>query len=136
GRIAVPVARPVQDGLLGLARAAAVPLKSVLLAAHLQVVSFLAGRRDVLTGLILNGRPEDVDGDRVIGTFNNTVPLRLELPEGTWQDLVGEAFRAEAELLPFRRYPFAQLKRDYGDRMQIDTAFNFTDFHIYEKFIG
>src|SRR6185369_17516807 len=67
----------VSAGLRKLARSAGVPLKSVLLAAHLRVLSVFSGQRDVLTGLVSNGRVEETDGERVLGLFLNTVPLRL-----------------------------------------------------------
>ena len=44
------------DGLKALARTAGVPLKSVLLAAHLRVLSVLSGCDDVLTGVVSHGR--------------------------------------------------------------------------------
>jgi len=61
--------------------AAAAPLKSLLLAAHLRVIAALTGTRDIVTGLVTNGRPEGADGDRVLGLYLNTAPLRVELPE-------------------------------------------------------
>jgi len=126
----VPVA--VLAGLQALARSAAVPLKSVLLAAHLRVVALLAGSPDVVTGVLANGRPEDADGDKILGTFLNALPLRRELGSGTWTDLARAAFDAERELLPFRRYPLAQLQREHGGRALFETAFNFTNFHVYQ----
>jgi hypothetical protein len=62
----------VSEGLRQLARRASVPLKSVLLAAHLRVLSLISGERDVVTGVVFNGRPETTDGERVIGMFLNT----------------------------------------------------------------
>ena len=55
------------------------PLKSVLLAGHLRVVSALAGATEVVTGLMANARPEAEDGARAVGLFLNTTPLRAEL---------------------------------------------------------
>src|SRR5262249_13561787 len=45
-----------------LARTAGVPLKSVLLAAHLKVLHLITGSNDVLTGVASHGRPETADG--------------------------------------------------------------------------
>ena len=89
---------PLSEGLHRLARASGVPVKSVLLAASLRVLAEHAGRTDVMTGLVVNGRPEKTDGDRASGLFLNTVPLRLDLAGGTWTDLLRHAFAAEAEV--------------------------------------
>jgi amino acid adenylation domain-containing protein len=131
-RLHVQIPAEVSDKLRSLARSLAVPLKSVLLAAHLKVMSYLNGRPDVLTGLLYTGRPETVDGEHVIGLFLNAAPLRMDLPGGTWEELAQKAFAAERELLPFRRYPLADLQRSYGRQPLFDTVFNFTHFHVYQ----
>ncbi|PYS93245.1 MAG: hypothetical protein DMF50_13750, partial [Acidobacteria bacterium] len=48
-RVDVPLAPEVSSALQRLAWSAGVPLKSVLLAAHMKVVGLLNGRRDVVT---------------------------------------------------------------------------------------
>ncbi|HVG19444.1 MAG TPA: amino acid adenylation domain-containing protein, partial [Blastocatellia bacterium] len=130
--LTVPISEELSEGLKQLARSLSVPVKSVLLAAHMKVMSLLSGQEDVLTGLVTNGRPEYEDGDKVLGLFLNTVPLRLRLTGGTWADLVRESFEAERELLPFRRYPLAQIQRSRGGQPLFDTDFNFMHYHVYE----
>jgi amino acid adenylation domain-containing protein len=125
----VPIPPDVVGGLRRLSREAGAPLKSVLLAAHLEAMRLLSGQPDVMTGIVANGREETRDGDRVLGLFLNTVPLGARLPDGTWVDLVREALRAERELLPFRRYPMAELQKQQG-RALFEAMFNFTNFHI------
>ncbi|HEX4457622.1 MAG TPA: amino acid adenylation domain-containing protein, partial [Polyangia bacterium] len=129
---AVPLAPETYAGLKRLARAAAVPLKSVLLAAHLRVVALVSGQRDVVTGLVTNGRPEVGDGERILGLFLNTVPLRFDVAPGSWTDLTRDVFAAERALLPHRRYPMAALQRQRGGGPLFTTAFNFTHFHVYD----
>ncbi|MDQ3802878.1 MAG: amino acid adenylation domain-containing protein, partial [Acidobacteriota bacterium] len=116
-----------------LASSAGVPLKTVLLAAHLKVLSVLGNQRDLITGLASNGRLEETDGDRVLGLFLNSLPLRARLRGGSWLELIRETFRAEQELQPFRRYPLAELQRRFGGGVPLfETLFNFVHFHVYE----
>jgi amino acid adenylation domain-containing protein len=122
-----------------LARAAAragVPLKSVLLAAHLRVLSALAGRRQVLTGLVANGRPEAEDGERVLGLFLNTLPLVARVEDGSWTELARAAFEAERETLPHRRFPLAEAQRVAGRAPLVDVAFNYIHFHVYHDLLA
>ncbi|WP_229547355.1 non-ribosomal peptide synthetase [Nostoc sp. CHAB 5836] len=126
----------VSQGLKQLSKATGVPLKSVLLAAHLRVLSFLTNQTDILTGLVSNGRLEDTDGERVLGLFLNTLPFRLKLLGGTWTDLVRQTFDTERECLSFRRYPLAELQRNFGGEPLFETAFNFIHFHVYQDIIG
>jgi amino acid adenylation domain-containing protein len=135
-RLEVPVSKEVSDGLKRLAQSTEVSLKSVLLAAHMKVLSLLTGQSDVLTGLLINGRPEKADGEQILGAFLNTVPLRVELGGGTWADLARRAFEAENELLPFRRYPIQELQRVHGAEGLFDTVFNYTHFHVADRLRG
>lgn len=120
-------------GLKRLARSAMVPLKSVLLAAHLRVMSVLSGQIDVVTGLVSNGRIEGNDGEQVLGLFLNTVPLRLKLSGGTWEALVRQVFAAEQAIWPYRRYPLAQIQKDMGGVTLFDVYFDYRHFHVYQR---
>lgn len=120
------------EGLKHLARLAGAPIKAVLLAAHLRILSLLTGQSDIVTGLVSNARPEGIDAERVLGLFLNTVPFRLSLNGGRWVDLVQETFKAEREMLPFRHYPMARIQRDRDGRPLFETVFNFTHFHVYQ----
>ncbi len=127
---------PLDTGLAGaleaVARQAGVPLKSVLLAAHLKLLGVLANQQDILCGLVTNGRLEEHDGERVLGLFLNTMPLRVELTARSWLDLARATFRAEREALPYRRFPLAEIQRMTGGQPLFETMFNFMHFHVYE----
>jgi amino acid adenylation domain-containing protein len=134
--LAVLIAPEISAGLKRLARMAAVPIKSVLLGAHLCVMRLFSGALDVISGLVINGRPETSDGERVLGLFLNTLPFRQRLPGGTWIELVEQTFAAEQALLPYRRYPLARLQQDFGGQALFETVFTFAHFHVYESLRG
>ena len=115
-----------------LAAALGVPLKTVALAAHLKILSVLGGQSDVLTGLVSHGRPEVEGGERIVGLFLNTLPLRLDVSEGSWSRLVRRTFELERDLLPYRRYPMAEIHRLEGGKPLFETIFNFVHFHVYQ----
>ena len=129
----VKIQDDVLAGLKRLAQDSGVPLKSVLLAAHQRVMAFLYGEMDIVSGLICNGRPEAVDGEKLIGLFLNTLPLRQQLGGGTWRKLVKETFVAEQQLLPHRRFPLAAIQKLMGGRQLFETAFDFVHFHVYSS---
>ncbi|HEY0734235.1 MAG TPA: amino acid adenylation domain-containing protein, partial [Herpetosiphonaceae bacterium] len=116
-----------------VAAALAVPLKSVVLAAHLRVLSLLSGQRQVLTGLVVNGRLETSDGARVLGLFLNTVPWSQRLPSGAWRTLIQATFAHEQTLLAVRRYPLAAIQAAFGAQPLFETAFNFIHFHVLRQ---
>jgi amino acid adenylation domain-containing protein/FkbM family methyltransferase len=113
--------------LRAVAQRAGAPLKSVLLAAHIVAVGLATGNSDVVTGLVTSCRPEEEDGDRVLGLFLNVVPVGATLGSGTWLDLVASAFAQDRDSLPHRRYPLAFIQRAAGGPL-FDTFFNFVRF--------
>ncbi|MEM9290625.1 MAG: amino acid adenylation domain-containing protein [Acidobacteriota bacterium] len=123
----------VSAALVRAAQELGLPLKSLLLAVHVAVMGRLTGEDDVLTGMLLNGRPEGPDAERTLGLFLNPVGLRLRLGNRSWAQLAQAAMDAERELLPHRRFPMAELLRSQGGELLFDGLFNFTHFHVYRE---
>ncbi|HEX5746348.1 MAG TPA: amino acid adenylation domain-containing protein [Archangium sp.] len=130
----VAISSELSQALKQVARNAGVPIKTVLLAAHVRVMGQLSAQRDVVTGLVCNGRPETADGDQVKGLFLNTLPFRMELEPGrSWRELLQETFRHERDLLPHRRFPLSEVQRAAPGVTLFETMFDFTHFHMYRK---
>ncbi|MGW4226950.1 amino acid adenylation domain-containing protein [Streptomyces bauhiniae] len=130
----VEFARGLSDRIVALANQLSVPVKNVLMAAHAKVLSLVSGEPDVMVGYEHSGRPEAEDATRAIGLFLNTVPFRVDAAEGTWEELIRQVYRSETDLLPARRYPMAQMKRDIGTQKELfETAFNFTHFYLLKQ---
>ena len=125
----------MSDELKKFARDAGVPLKSVVLAAHVKALSVLSGSEDVLTGLTSNGRVEGQGGEQVRGLFLNVVPFRFRAAGQTWRELVEEVFETEREMLPYRRYPMAALQQSLGIEARFETAFNYVHFHVVDALL-
>lgn len=136
GRTDVQISDSTSRGLRDLAMASGLSIKSVLLAAHCKVVSVLSGQSEVVTGLFLNGRPELEDGDKVIGIFVNTLPLKVALRTETWAELAHRVSEEEGQLLPHRRYTIQHLQRLCGVEDLFDTIFNYTHFYVYQRLLN
>src|SRR5439155_17021754 len=91
--------------LQAIAKRAQSSLKSVFLAIHACALSILTGQREIVTGLVSNGRLEALDTEKVVGLFLNTLPLRCSLEGGSWLDLIRHARDEERRLWPYRHYP-------------------------------
>ncbi len=129
GFIGLVFGAELYEGLKGLAQLAQVPFKTVLLTAHMKVLSMACAQSDVMTALATNGRPEETGGDRVRGLFINMVPFRMEISDGSWFELVKQTFAGEREILPYRRYPLAAIQKNHNTQRLLETAFNFVHFH-------
>src|SRR5437870_1889938 len=83
-----------------LANEVAVPLSSVLLAAHAKVLGALSGEREVCTGYTRELGPP--------------LPLRMTLEPRSWREVLLDTARAEAEQVARRGFPVDDLPRELG----------------------
>ncbi|MEL5954080.1 amino acid adenylation domain-containing protein [Streptomyces sp. CLV115] len=101
GEHEVPVPDDVVAALGRLAEDLAVPLDSVLLAAHAKVLAALSGEHEVTTGHAgaRSGRP---------------LLCRLTTGSGSWRTLLLEAHRAASDLLSHQDFPVDELRCELG----------------------
>lgn len=127
----IPLPKDYSNRLISLADSWNVPVKSLLMSATVMFLSILTNKKDIITGYELGGRPETPGSEDSLGLYLNTVPFRIEIENGvTWKEFIQNIYEAESELLPYRRYPMAQMKQDIGNKgMLFDTVFNFTHFY-------
>ncbi|MFI5836560.1 amino acid adenylation domain-containing protein [Micromonospora sp. NPDC051300] len=125
--------RDLEDGLRAAARTAGASLKSVLLAAHLKVLSQITEAQAFHTGLVCDVRPEVLGAERVYGMYVNTLPFPAEHPTGSWRELIATVFAREVDSWPHRRYPLPAVQglADAGTRL-IDVVFTYQDFHVVD----
>ncbi|GAA3883407.1 non-ribosomal peptide synthetase [Saccharothrix violaceirubra] len=99
------------------ARAEGVTLNTVVQAAWALVLSALTGRRDVVFGTTVSGRPPQVAGiERVVGLFINTVPVRVALdPAEPVGDLLRRVQDEQAALLDHQHVGLSDLQRGTGE---------------------
>ncbi|GAA3013287.1 amino acid adenylation domain-containing protein [Actinokineospora diospyrosa] len=122
----------VVTGARELAGSTGVPLKSVYLAAHLAALGRLTDRKEVVSGLVVNGRPETPGAERTLGLFLNSVPVRVDLAGLSWPELVRQCFTAERDLFAHRRFPLAKMRKP-GGGAPFGVLFNFTAFHALDS---
>ncbi|NIF75560.1 AMP-binding protein, partial [Burkholderia sp. Ap-962] len=129
--LGVEIDAGIRARLAATANALGVPMRSVLLAAHLRVLSMLAGKPDVTTGLVSNVRQEQADGEKVLGLFLNTLPLRQTLAPMSWAELIRQTFGTELKVIRHRHYPYFQLQLENDRQALYEVAFNYVNFHVY-----
>ena len=109
------------DRLTGLAGQCGAPVRSVVLAAHLRVMSLVTGSADLLVGLTVDGQ---------------SLPLRVRLREGSWADLIAAARDSERELLPHSRYPLGALQGQLGTDPLFEVNLAYSHFRVPHAAFG
>ncbi|WP_405974467.1 amino acid adenylation domain-containing protein [Streptomyces sp. NBC_00988] len=129
-RVPVPFAG-LEDGLRALASRAGASFKTVLLAAHLKVMSALTTERAFHTGLVTHGRLEAPGAEKVLGMHLNTLPVPHSTGTArTWLELVEQTYARETEAWTHRRYPLPAIQRDSGRGQRlVSVMFDYIDFH-------
>jgi amino acid adenylation domain-containing protein len=123
----LPISADALDTLETAARRARVPLKSVLLAAHIHAQAMLGFNDEVVTGVVSGARSEVAGADEAMGLFLNTVPFRLAAGDDPFET-ARRAFRHEQALLPYQRFPLAEIEALHGGQPLFETKFNYTCF--------
>ncbi|GAA3737428.1 non-ribosomal peptide synthetase [Salinactinospora qingdaonensis] len=114
------------------ARQRALPVKSLLLAAHVLTLYLFAGSDDVTTGLVTHGRPETGEAEQLTGLFLNTVPLRVNVSgPRRWLDVVQAVAQREREGHAHRHHPLSAIQESTG--VTLRTAFNHVNLHLLES---
>ncbi|MFE7356845.1 amino acid adenylation domain-containing protein [Streptomyces sp. NPDC057543] len=112
GEHEAPIPDDVVAALGRLAKDLAVPLDSVLLAAHAEVLAALSGEHEVTTGYVpAEGGPP--------------LPCRLTTEPDSWRTLLLDAHRVASDLLSHKDFPVDELRCELGlAEPSIEAVFN------------
>ncbi len=130
GQVAVPLDRPAE-----LTRRAAdlgVTVNTLVQGAWSVLLGQLTGRRDVLFGATVSGRPSALTGvDSIVGLFINTVPVRVETsPDETFAELLTGLQRRQAALLDHHHHGLSEIQQTTGLSTLFDTLVVFESYPI------
>ncbi|WP_345668759.1 amino acid adenylation domain-containing protein [Streptomyces similanensis] len=124
----------LEAGLRALATQAKAPIKSVLHAAHLKVMSQLTPEEAFFTGLVTNARPEAAGAERVYGVYLNPLPFAHRRDARTWRDLVRRVFDQEISVWPHRRFPLGAMQRELGAGGRlVNVRFSYQNFRQVDQ---
>ena len=135
-RAQIPVPPSTVAGLQAFAAAHGWSLKQVFFALYTVMLAVLRERSTVLAMIECNGRPECEGGAEIIGVFNNILPVQVSVAGKTWAQLARELQEIEARFQPHRRFPIAEVLREFGGRAMGDALFVFTRFHVLDELLG
>ena len=133
GERSLTLSEETTDALRTVARARRLTLNTVVQAAWAWALSRACGRRDVVFGTTVAGRPPGLRGvETMVGCFINTLPVRVRLPDGgdlaPWLEGIQETL---TELRRFEHSPLVDIRRWAGipaDRALFDSILVFENF--------
>ncbi len=130
--------RAFREELEAVARRYNTVLKHLCFGAYAYMLNMLSYDDDIVVGLVTNNRPLCEDGDKIVGCFLNTVPVRIKIPtEFKFSDYIRMIDQKLVELKKFDRTSLFEIMKIIGEKSHegnpiFDDNFNYIDFHVYK----
>lgn len=135
GRETVALDREFSERLRAFAREQGVTLTTVLQTAWGLLLGRLTGRRDVVFGCPVSGRPAEVDGvESMIGQLGTTVPVRVRYTrDRTVRDLMAEVHAESVALAEHHHVGLPGIQRAAGIGELFDTMLVMENFPLSSR---
>ncbi|MFD3522129.1 amino acid adenylation domain-containing protein [Streptomyces sp. NPDC058653] len=132
GQVDVPLAVAESEAVTTCAARLGVTVNTLIQTAWALMLSRMTGRRDVLFGAVVSGRPPSVPGvDAIVGMLLNTVPVRLDCdPAKSVSELVVDLQRRQATLLDHHHHSLSAMHQASGVSALFDTVVGFQSFPL------
>ncbi|MEP0265320.1 amino acid adenylation domain-containing protein [Dokdonia sp.] len=139
GYLSFPFFNEQKTSLENYAKVMNVDIKSIFFSAYIFALYYFTKQDDITIGMVTNNRPEMEDGDKILGCFLNTVPVRVFLDkEHSYDDLVRLVNTKLQNAYKYRQVTLQEIKKTrfkeyHQNSFLFDSIFNYMDFHIYKE---
>ena len=118
-----------------------IPVNHICFAAYLFGLNVFSYDNDIVAGLTTNTRPFLEDGEKVLGCFLNTIPVRMKIPaQITWLDYLLQVHKKLVDLKNYEQLSLGDIVEVTGERSNagnpfFDTKFNYVDFYNINELV-
>lgn len=113
--------------------------KTTYFAAYLYMLNMISYETDIVVGLVEHNRPVCEDGDKILGCFLNTIPVRMNFDkEITCGEFIKNVKNKLIDIKHYGKMPLVEIIKTLDESTSEDngifeTIFNYIDFHVLEK---
>ncbi|MGA4837728.1 amino acid adenylation domain-containing protein [Streptomyces sp. G45] len=134
-RITVGLGAEFSDALRAFARARGITLTTVLQTAWGLLLGRLTGRRDVVFGCPVSGRPDQVTGvESMIGQLGTTIPVRVRhTQDQTARELLAQVHAESVALAEHHHVGLPEIQRAVGAGELFDTMLVMENFPLSSR---
>jgi tyrocidine synthetase III len=110
--------------------------RDLFFASYVYALKMLTYEDDLVVGFVSFNRPLKEDGDKVLGCFLNTLPVRIRIRQDiTWAGYLAQVELALSDAVKHGTLSLFEINQalgggEVGENPLFDTLFNFMDFHI------
>jgi tyrocidine synthetase III len=128
----------VVDKIDSKARAMAINVGELGFAAFTYLIRMLSATSDLVIGKVTHLRPDRKDGDKVLGCFLNTLPVRLQISgRETNNSLISKIKCSTRKVNEFNKLSLMEIAMINGvagnGNPFFDIVYNYIDFHVYDN---
>ncbi|MFZ6659097.1 condensation domain-containing protein, partial [Undibacterium sp. TJN19] len=124
------VSKEQSEQVIATANELDVAEKSIWCAIYLSLVAVLNGSLDAIGSIATHGRPEIANSDKMLGLFLNTLPLRVNLKNMKWRELVKAVDEELREQYAYRHHPLVDIQNQTGLDFSA-SMFGYLNFRVY-----
>ena len=104
--------------------------KSLWCSTYLVLLSMLDGTSDIVGSVVTHGRPEMAGAESTLGLFLNSLPIRMDIQQMTWSQLLVQVDEQLRQQYQKRHFPLVNIQMLTGLDFSA-SMFNFMNFHVY-----
>ncbi|MFC2146753.1 amino acid adenylation domain-containing protein, partial [Acidobacteriota bacterium] len=114
-------------------------VRNLCFAAYVFMLNMISYQNDIVVGFVINNRPAHEDGDKIIGCFLNTIPVRIKIPiHLEWRDYIRLVDKKLLELTRYNSLSLFEIAKITGEKAYdknpiVDTIFNFSNFFVLNR---
>lgn len=121
------------EKLKSVAKRMKTSVKNICFGAYIYILHMLSGQNDFVVGFLTNNRTVHENGDKVLGCYLNTVPVRVKIPYGiSWIEFQKQVDVKLLEVKKHERMSLFEISQVVGEKdsgnLFFDTLYNFMDF--------
>lgn len=127
--------KDLYDRLKSVAKDMNTSVKNICFGAYIYILKILSGQNDFVVGFLTNNRTVHENGDKVLGCYLNTVPVRVKIPYGiSWRQFQRQIDSRLLEIKKHERMPLFEISQIIGEKTSsnifFDTLYNYMDFSM------
>ncbi|MEL7005644.1 MAG: condensation domain-containing protein, partial [Bacteroidota bacterium] len=116
-----------------------VRIQEICFTAYLYAIHMIGNRSDMIVGMVTNTRVAAEGGDKLLGCFLNTLPVRINLKRAeNWRELLQLVKGILLDIRQHQQLPLPDIITEADEEVNstgglFNTIFDYTDFHIYNE---
>lgn len=123
------------DKLKSVAQDMKTSVKNICFGAYVYILKVLSEQNDFVVGFLTNNRTVHENGDKVLGCYLNTVPVRVKIPYGiTWRQFQRQIDSRLLEIKKHERISLFEISQIVNEKktnnLFFDTLYNYMDFSM------